>query len=253
MGKKRSVGIVFMIFVILFLHTFLCASSDDVTLMGASPKDYLYQGIEFGANGDTKEAEKSFRKIFKFYTSLLNIGYIETFLGPMARQGINICEDVTNQKLNKELAVSLFRAYWLAEMRNEIDEAISECKKVLFIAPNCIPARLFLSNLYIVNGKEDEGLNENKKAIAINPKDKEARYQLAFFYFARRNYALAESELTEVSTLSGKDVDVHLRLALVYTRMKKYELAIRHCQKAMDLGNKASSKILEEIKSYQNQ
>lgn len=263
----RSLKIGGLVLVVLFLvFTRACAQSVE---------EYCAKGVEYGAQGKLKEAEKEFRKaleVNQLYSS--------------AKESLKLISDVLEKRVEKETAIHLFKGiiydskgmlngsiteykeaiainpkYAMAHNnlgavyynKGMLDEAIAEYKEALTIDSNHVNAH---SNLGFAYAKDklmfDEAIIECRKAIAVNPNYAMAHSNLGIAYVGKKMYDEAIAEYKKAIAMDSSFAAAYNNLAVAYYVKKEYGLAIKYCDRAIELGYKVHPRFLNDLKQYRD-
>jgi tetratricopeptide (TPR) repeat protein len=134
--------------------------------------------------------------------------------------------------------------------KGELDKAISEYKRALFLRPRYADAHNNLGAAYVKKGELDKAISECKKAITINPNYAEAHNNLGTTYLKKDELDKAISEYRQAIVIKPDYAKAHNNLTVAYCLKENYRLAIIHCNKALELGHNVNPKLLELLKPY---
>jgi len=129
-------------------------------------------------------------------------------------------------------------------------EAIKLYKKAIEINPNFINAHNNLGMVYQATGKGDEAIISYKKAIEINPNYIHAYNNLGNVYGNMGRAEEAVASYKKALEINPNIAIVHYNLAIQYYRNGSHNLAIKHCDRAIKLGYKATPTFLEALRPY---
>lgn len=178
---------------------------------------YYNLGIIYRGTGKYNEARASFEKSIKS-----NPGFAEAYYG-------------------------LAKLY---DTNHEIENAISYYKKALTYNPGNENFYNDLAAAYYSLGKYKDAIALLKKALEINPDFIDAYNNLGTAYCAAGKNKQAIATLEKAIQFNPKDGEAHNNISLAYYYDKKYDLAVKHCDMAIELGYKASPRLLELLKPY---
>ena len=117
--------------------------------------------------------------------------------------------------------------------RGNLNEAITEYKKVILLKPMDALAHNNLGAAYLRKGNLDAAIAEFKKAITLNPKDALAHNNLGNTYLRKGQLNAATTEYKKAITLNPKDALAHNNLGNAYLRKGNLDAAIAEYQKAI--------------------
>jgi len=113
------------------------------------------------------------------------------------------------------------------------DEAIAEYKKTLAIAPNFVMAHCHLGIAYAKKGMFDEAIAECNKALSINPSYIQAYNNLGFIYANKGMVDKAISVYKQVLTIAPNFALAHLNLGNTYRKKGELDKAITEYKRAI--------------------
>jgi tetratricopeptide (TPR) repeat protein/TolB-like protein len=115
------------------------------------------------------------------------------------------------------------------------DQAISELKRGLQLAPNSEAGYVRLGSAYLAAGQKDEAIASFKKAIDVNPYNWALHSALGQAYFNLGENAKALEEYKNVTQLEPDSADGWDNMASTYERMGKFQDAVAAYQKSIQL------------------
>ena len=131
-----------------------------------------------------------------------------------------------------------------------LDNAISEYKKALAINSDLTKAHYNLGLAYYKKGMLDNAISEYKKVLAINPDLTKAHYNLGLAYCKKDKLDEAISEYKETLAIDPNFSDAHNNLGVAYYYKGNFKLAIIHLDKALELGCRVDTRLVELLKPY---
>ena len=117
------------------------------------------------------------------------------------------------------------------------NEAISELRRALEIAPNSDEAYRRLAAAYRIAGQPDEAIKMHKLAIEKNPYYWINYNSLGYTYWRLANYEDASAEFKKVIEIEPENVNGYNDLGAVYLQTGRYQDAADALQKALKVGN----------------
>lgn len=111
-------------------------------------------------------------------------------------------------------------------------------------------AYYYIDNLFADAQHDKDAILLYSKAIEINPGSKEACVGLGSSYLKIGRNKKAITWLKKALELDPNLAVAYNNLAVAYYYDKKYDLAVKNCDKAIELGYKASPKLLDMLKPY---
>jgi len=181
-------------------------------------------GYEYGSLGKFDEAKEEFEKALKILSNNDNL-----------KRHLRIIEDVNQQKIEANLAISYFKAIAFTSGK-QWDQAIEESNKSLEINPEFVDAYINRGNIYFIKGQYDKAILDFNEAIILHPEDP--------FLYVLRGYAYDKKSLTNNALSDYKKaikVDPNYSLAyakrgyILYVRKGEYDRAISDYNKAIEL------------------
>ena len=131
------------------------------------------------------------------------------------------------------------------------DEAIIEFEKVVISKPRFTEAYFNLALAYSKTGNTDQAISVYQQALDINPNYGDVYINLGQLYYMKGAFDEAidtyKRALPIKPNLAG---GIHSNLSIVYFHNKNYPLAIKHCDKAIELGQKVNPQLLKELQPY---
>jgi len=131
-----------------------------------------------------------------------------------------------------------------------LENAISEYKKALAINPDLTMAHYNLGLAYYKKGMLENAISEYKKALAINPDLTIAHYNLGLAYCKKDRLDEAISEYKKTLAIDPSFSNAHNNLGVTYYHKGNYKLAIIHFDKAVELGCRVDTRLVELLKPY---
>ncbi len=117
------------------------------------------------------------------------------------------------------------------------NEAISELRRALEIAPNSDEAYRRLAAAYRIAGQPDEAIKMHKLAIEKNPYYWINYNSLGYTYWRLANYEDASAQFKKVIEIEPENVNGYNDLGAVYLQTGRYQDAADALQKALKVGN----------------
>ncbi|MDE2222029.1 MAG: tetratricopeptide repeat protein [Candidatus Omnitrophica bacterium] len=102
-------------------------------------------------------------------------------------------------------------------------------------------------NFYLKRNKFDEALQEFNKIIEVRPNLSQGYKIRGNLYFQHEKWDEAIADFNQAKAIDPTDPQVFLKLGQAHLAKKQYNKAWEHIRKAMDMGLKVKSEILEEI------
>ncbi len=128
---------------------------------------------------------------------------------------------------------------YLREGRYE--EAISEYKKAIRIAPNNASLYYNLGFTYNKLGQYQQAVKYFNKAIGINPDDFDAYTELGFAYDQLGKYPEAIKYYEKALQIKPNDAMTYYNIGVAYNSLKKHQEAIKYYEKALQIDPKYDS------------
>jgi Flp pilus assembly protein TadD len=119
------------------------------------------------------------------------------------------------------------------------DEALSELRKAVELAPESAEANNILGVLLARSGNLDEGIEHMTKAVELAPDSAEFHFNLGRALAAKSRFSEALPQLEAAAKLSnGQDAAVLQMLAGLYSENGRYTEAVTTAQRALALAVK---------------
>jgi len=136
------------------------------------------------------------------------------------------------------------------QREGKLDEAIHHYRQAIQLKSNYEDAHNNLGLAYYKKGMLENAISEYKKAIAINPDLTMAHYNLGLAYCKKDKLDEAISEYKETLAIDPNFSNAHNNLGVTYYYKGNYKLAIIHFDKAIELGCRVDTRLVELLKPY---
>jgi tetratricopeptide (TPR) repeat protein len=212
--KRTSLSVL----ILLFLTVGLCFGQD-------TAKQIWIRGVEYAAQVKFKEAKEEFEKALK----------VDSSYGS-AKRALKVIEDVNNQKLKNDTAITLFKGISYG-VKEQWDEAIVEFNKAIEINPTYSYAYSCRGLAYVKGkGQYDKAISDFSRAIEINPSHTIAYFNRggAFVHIGQSDKAI--SDYTKAIEINPRDADAYYNRGVAYCKAKgQYDKAISDFSKVIEI------------------
>ena len=226
--------------ILIVVLSFSLMSCSDITQYTHAKK-----AIRYAVQGNFAQAEKEFRKMPAL--NPYDLGVKTSYL--------RIIKDVTNQKIQRQTAIHIFRAIDYINFsfaKDKFADIIKESKEAININPDYDESYYYLGFGYAHTGMLDEAIIAFKKAIDINPDHALVHFQLGTTYLKKNSLDEAEIELKRTIAINPNSAEAHYNLSVLYNARGQYDLAIEHVDTAIKIGYLESIGIKIEHKLLEN-
>jgi len=141
--------------------------------------DYCDAGLDFAIAGEFEKAEKEFKNALK----------VNKFCTP-AIESLRLIKDALEQKIDKEIAIRLFKVGISPEWSDKIKESV----EIANLESDYMMTHTILGIVYLKNKMLDSARVEFEKAIQLEPDRDIAHNNLGVFYFHNGRFSEAIHE-----------------------------------------------------------
>lgn len=120
-----------------------------------------------------------------------------------AEEALRIITDVSNNKINAEAAVHIFKGID-HRMKGELNEAITELNAAVMLYPEYPPSYNERGFAYYRMGKYETAVNDFDRAIKIEPRYIAAYYNKGITYYVSQDYKKAWENIEKAKNLGKK-------------------------------------------------
>ncbi len=179
-----------------------------------SPKDAnaLYQiGLLQLESGDTAKAEKSAAALMEKFSKY---PHGHRLMGLVLHKQKKFKEASVELQASLKQQQDLSAYYYLGlsyYSLGELENAISQFRKVLDYRPGSVQSRIFLASILLKQKRVDDAVAEAKKAVETDGRNALAHNILGSAYIAKGLYDEGMAELNRALELEPKLVDAHLK------------------------------------------
>jgi len=169
-------------------------------------------------------------------TQLGIVYYLLAHTEELAQQQLQMALEINPSNV-KALAFLCITRSDLAYSRktNDFRPAEEACQKALQIDPQNAQARVFLGEVYAVQGRKDEGLAEAQRALELAPDDPFVLTSLGYVRALRDEWSEAVPNYRRAVTLQPNFAYLHLLLAEALRETEQWDEALSYARTALEL------------------
>jgi tetratricopeptide (TPR) repeat protein len=187
----------------------------------------LTKGVEHAAQGNFNKAKVEFEKV-------LIVDSDDESAKRVAKRGLKVIEDVTNQKIKSTAVIRLFKGLSYG-FKGQWAEAIVEYDKAIEINPRYDWAYFSRGGIYVFKGQYDKAIADYNKAIEINPRYAEAYISRGGTYLTKRQYDKAIADYNKAIEINPRYGDAYFSRGGTYLTKRQYDRAITDYNKAIEI------------------
>ncbi len=207
----------------LLISALLFFSFMSIPLYSQPFDDLLLKGLQSAAEGELDEAKDFLNKILKNDPGNENAG-----------KYLSVIKDVTDQKLNEEATASYFNGS-IHVLNEQFENAISEFKKTVKLAPDYAMAYMALGDAYVKDDHEAQALFEYEKVKELEPENIMAYLKRADIFLNQQGESLAKDEYNELVKNNPRTAEAYIQRGGFYLNTKRLDKAISDNKRAIEL------------------
>ena len=227
--------------------------SDAINKSPGKIRPYTNRGVEYLEQGEYDKAIIDLSRVIElkrdYADGYYNRGLVYQKQGEYGRAVSDYSEAIIADPKYLKAYINRGQVY---SANKEYEKAASDFRRVIEIAPLDRRGYFNLAYLYVALGKKEEAASFYNKILEIDPNNAEVYYNLGVIYADKGNKREALEFFKKAVQLNPNLGAAHNNLAAAYYYNKDYDLAIRHCDRAIQLGYKVNSRLLQLLKQHEN-
>ncbi len=227
--------------------------SDAINKSPGKIRPYTNRGVEYLEQGEYDKAIIDLSRVIElkrdYADGYYNRGLVYQKQGEYGRAVSDYSEAIIADPKYLKAYINRGQVY---SANKEYEKAASDFRRVIEISPLDRRGYFNLAYLYVALGKKEEAASFYNKILDIDPNNAEVYYNLGVIYADKGNKREALEFFKKAVQLNPNLGAAHNNLAAAYYYNKDYDLAIRHCDRAIQLGYKVNSRLLQLLKQHEN-